>query len=131
MTELTPLEQILAFARERGDAFPRVAVLIADCPGLPAFEATLARIPPPLRDVPASVYAYFDLPAERLRELGGELARRTGWEKAALLRAVRDYGYGGNRKVALCCALEQGFDFVAVLPATQPGAPQSAIDNSR
>ncbi len=116
MTTATPLERILTLARA-ANAWPRVAVYLADCPDRRALEAAVERIPGELRAVLAAIYVYFDLSAEEARELGQELSGRAGWEKVTVVRAVRDYGYGGNRKVGLTFALESGFDLVAVLSA--------------
>ena len=99
---------------------PKIAAAIVDCPDVEALGAVMARLSPDMRNKLTAIYVYFVMPPERVQELGKKLAKQPGWEKLVVLRNVRDYGYGGNRKIALTYALEQGWDAVLTLPAT-PG----------
>lgn len=124
MTKQQPIERLKIMADASPATFPRIGVFIADCRDVEELSAAVERIPRDLRGILASIYVHFELPGERADELDRELAKRPGWEKVTVLRSVRDYGYGGNRKIGLKYAIEQGFDFVAVLPAAEKAGAQ-------
>ncbi|NLH48110.1 MAG: methyltransferase domain-containing protein [Myxococcales bacterium] len=83
-------------------------MFFAACPDPAALLAWTERLPPAAKELLAAAYGFFT-PAQAARPAGEPAA---GWEKARVLRHVREYGYYANCKIGLQYAVEQGFDGV-------------------
>jgi len=111
----TALLEALRDHRSRlGDAFPRIALFLFDCPDAEALRKILDRIPDPLPSGFEEVVVMQDRPAPNEFDLPPDLAAGRPYA-LQVHRIPRDYGHGGERKAAFEYALRRGFDFAVFM----------------
>lgn len=89
-------------------------------------ESVLDRIPRRmLRDFACEVLVVDDASTDRTFELGRRYAQQHPELPIRMLRNRVNQGYGGNQKVGYAYAIENGFDFVAMLHGDGQYAPES------
>ena len=91
---------------------------------------TLARIPPALLDeYDVEVLVIDDASQDRTFEAGRDVGQDRGFPfKLTVLFNPVNQGYGGNQKIGFHYAIEQSFDFVALLHGDAQYAPECLPD---
>ena len=91
---------------------------------------TLARIPSALLDeYDVEVLVIDDASQDRTFEVGRDVGLRSAFPfKLTMLFNPVNQGYGGNQKIGFHYAIEQGFDFVALLHGDAQYAPECLPD---
>jgi glycosyltransferase involved in cell wall biosynthesis len=105
---------------------PRVLVLIVAYNASRTIEQVLSRIPPALgRDYEAEILIIDDASGDETFELSEQAKRKRAvpFPLHVLYNPVNQ-GYGGNQKIGFHYALEQGFDFVALVHGDGQYAPE-------
>jgi 2-polyprenyl-3-methyl-5-hydroxy-6-metoxy-1,4-benzoquinol methylase len=108
------VEAIQKRRTELGDALPRIALFIFDCPDTESLQRVLDRIPRTVDEWFAEIVIMQERSASRSRPVPREFLG-SGPANLRIHRLPRDAGYGGARKAAFEYALLQGFDHVVVM----------------
>lgn len=116
------LDALVRMQAGRGAAFPRIGLAILDWPDAAALHAALARISGPVAGLFAAIVVFHDSSRD---DAGEPILPPDGPLNLRLVRLTRRRGHGGVRKIAFEHALEQGFDYVVVLPADGEHAPEA------
>jgi glycosyltransferase involved in cell wall biosynthesis len=93
-------------------------------------ETTLKQV---LDRVPAALFGQFDCEIlvvddaseDRTFAIGSEYKALHPEHRVTVLRNEQNQGYGGNQKVGYCYAIQEGFDFVAMIHGDGQYAPEA------
>ena len=108
------VEAIRKRREELGDAFPRIALFVFDCPDTAALESLLDRIPRPVEEWFEEVVIMQGRSASRERPVPQDLLSGQP-ANLKVHRLPRDAGHGGARKAAFEYALLKRFDHVVMM----------------
>src|SRR5262245_27853542 len=95
---------------------PRLLVFIVAYRAEDTLESVLERIPRTIfEEYDSQVLVVDDASEDRTSEIGGEYRRAHPRKRITVLRNQYNQGYGGNQKVGYSFAIDERFDYVALV----------------
>ena len=102
----------------------RLLIFIVAYNAQTTIEKVLSRIPPNLRGSNVEVLIIDDSSQDDTFQNGLRYQRRNTKHKITVLRTPENQGYGGNQKLGYRYAIDNGFDFVALVHGDGQYAPE-------
>lgn len=105
-------------------ATPRILIFVVAYNAATTLAKVLARIPAELHRMDVEVLVIDDFSTDSTFDEGLLAERAASSLKITTLRTPQNQGYGGNQKLGYSYAIEQGFDYVALLHGDGQYAPE-------
>ncbi len=102
----------------------RILIFVVAYNAETTIESVLSRIPSKLRAGNAEVLVIDDSSKDATFQRGLEYEKSAGDIKLTVLRTTENQGYGGNQKLGYRYAIDNGFEFVALLHGDGQYAPE-------